>query len=426
MHNLLRQKSLSFFQLYNICNYLSPFLDFAKSLDDRVSDFIKINKQKTKSGVWCCNFCGIATHSIEDCPESKENGSNPRDPLGDKERCLQCSSYNHLIHECVHTEQKGSNRKGADGKKFQCKTCNSYDHMTQNCAKRHSEKYGGNKEGISGRKMSCDVCNSFDHLGKDHERSLIINSSVPCCTYCGEFSHSSANCHQVPNHSSSKLVINNSSSKFKWMPLAIEAEMGSCTACGASHHCWKTCPHRHEQKYGTNPRLNGVMVHCKTCESYNHETDDCYHGFRLGKNPVTSSGSKMTCMYCESYNHMSSACTRKHSERYGLNPRDKNGVKRRCNLCGSFSHLSDMCIHTNPKFSKNNMRCPFCGSYYHKSEKMCMEENDMIRDWLRRMLGYTNKIERNKWANMKSMNVSYVEEITEEEKEAQKESEKLR
>jgi len=52
----------------------------------------------------------------------------------------------------------------------------------------------------------------------------------------------------------------------------------------------------------------------------------------------------------------------------------------------------------------------------------------MIRDWLRRMLGYTNKIERNnKWVNMKSVNtVNYVEEITEEEKEAQKESEKLR
>ena len=174
--------------------FLLVLEDFMRILDDRVNTSVNEIKRKSRSSVWCCNFCGIADHRYEDCPESKENGKNPNDPFGVKVYCINCYSYNHLVTVCVHTEARGSNLQGKDGKKFMCGVCSSYDHMTRYCPKQHSEKFGRNKIGISGAKLSCDICNSFNHLGFEHGRSV---NHVPSCDHCGQFSHSSVNCPQV-------------------------------------------------------------------------------------------------------------------------------------------------------------------------------------------------------------------------------------
>ena len=406
-----------------IISFTDSVLDYKKKLDDFISRNIQLNRRKSKADIWCCDFCGIAAHSIADCPESKENGRNPKDPLGDKERCLECNSYNHLVSDCVHTEEKGSNAFGKDGKKYQCKICRSYDHMTNACGKVHSEEFGRNKTGISGKKLSCDQCNSFNHVGSEHGRDIM---KIPCCDHCGEFSHSSVNCPQISSTSSlrSKEVNDN---VFKWTPLPCEVEQGICGCCRSPHHSFKTCPYKHDRKYGRNPIRNGVMESCVICGSFSHLERECFHSEVNGNNPKGADGRKMQCIYCYSYNHVVN-CREVNLEKYGINP-IQGGVKIRCLHCGSYAHLPQKCKHSNSNLSYFKTRCKYCGSYEHRTEQDCLNENDMVRDYLRMKLGIENKITvaNNRWTNMQSLKTTkFVEEISEEEKQKQKEDERLR
>ena len=389
---------------------------------DAKIESLKVNlKRKSKTDVWCCNFCGIATHTFDVCPESKENGKNPKDPMGMKETCLQCGSYNHLRQDCIHTEERGSNAKGQDGKKFQCNYCLSYDHLTQNCGVIHSERLGKNRMGLAGQKIACDVCNSFNHVGKEHSSE---KARVPCCDHCGEFSHSTANCPQVRR---SRAETN--ANDFRWCPLPAEVGSTPCSLCKASHHSYKTCPHKNDHRYGRNPiGANGVMMKCEVCLSYSHKVDTCPHSERNGRNPQGASGKKMQCIYCGSHDHVVN-CKEVDSERWGINPCDSRGLKIRCGQCGSYSHLPEKCVHSE-RWGRSRRRCLYCGSYKHMTEADCLNENDMVRDFLRQRIGYENKREAlpvNRWSNMQNLSTTrYVEQISEEEKKEQIEEERLR
>ena len=399
-------------------------VDWYLGLDKRVKQETEMIKVRSKTEFYCCNFCGIANHFFADCTEDEPRGKNPKDVLGKKEMCLQCGSFSHLRQDCVHTQEKGSNGIGVDGKKFQCSHCFSYDHLTQKCGKIHSEKLGKNPLGISGKKISCELCNSFHHLTADHGAASKL---VTACDHCGEFSHSSQNCHNVKERSFK--LLNGAEPVFKWCHLPKEVGNTPCSWCRASHHSFDTCPNKHSREYGRNPLFHGEMTSCSIWGSFSHLDATCFHSEINGKNPI-SGGKKLQCIYCKSYNHVVN-CTELHNERFGMNPRNASGIKMRCEECGSYSHLSEKCPHTK-KFGSSQRRCIYCGSYNHRNEFECNAENNMVRDYLRWKLGYENMSQgalmaRNKWANMQTMSNStstFVEEISAEEIQMQKDNEK--
>lgn len=368
-----------------------------------------------KATIWCCNFCGIASHRTESCPESQANGSNPKDPFGAKVRCVSCDSFNHLVSVCPHSEHRGSNEIGKNGKKFQCNICESFDHLTSSCPKVHSEKYGRNKRGITGRKLFCDVCNSFNHLGQEHGKVL---NNFPSCDQCGEYSHSSVNC---PQRSQPR------DENFRWNLLSSEVGSGRCSWCQSLTHRKATCPNKHLLRYGCNPRgPDGNMVSCGTCGSYSHQTDDCFDGIRIGRNRIGPYGSKIQCITCLSYNHEKN-CNKRHLEKFGSNPTDMLGRKQNCDHCGSYDHFAVQCPHHHLGLGKYKTRCNYCGSYQHNDEKECLEDSDVIRDFLRQKIGVDKTVDdQNRWKNMQRVSTkAFVEEISEEEKQEQIAREKM-
>ena len=386
----------------------NTLVDWYLGLDKTIEEGKLKAKVMSKSEFYCCNFCGISDHLFEHCTEDEARGKNPIDVLGKKEMCIQCGSFNHLRQDCVHTMEKGSNRTGPDGKKLQCSHCLSYDHLTQQCKKIHSEKLGKNPIGIGGKKISCEVCNSFHHLTADHEyaAALIIKES------------------RVTSYVSK--IISTNGEVFRWCLLPKEVGNTPCSICGASHHSYDTCPHRNSIEYGRNPVVNGEMLSCSVCGSFAHLEDTCFHSEKNGRNPI-SNGKKLQCIYCKSYNHVV-GCTEQHNERFGMNPRNASGMKMRCEECGSYSHLSERCPHTK-RYGSNPKRCIYCGSYHHRNSNDCFSENHMVRDYLRWKLGYDNMnqgalIARNKWADMTVSTSKFVEEISAEEIQMQKDNEK--
>ena len=180
-------------------------------------------------------------------------------------------------------------------------------------------------------------------------------------------------------------------SVFRWCQLTVEVGETPCAICKSKLHSHKTCPHKHEERYGCNPFgakvggrvMKGVMIKCAVCYSYSHMVDTCPHSERNGRNPRSSNGYwKMQCLHCESYDHLEN-CKEVDSERLGRNPRDSHGLKYRCNQCGSYNHLPEKCVHTLAALARSRRRCLYCSSYNHRNEADCMAENHMVRDYLR-------------------------------------------
>ena len=335
-------------------------------------------------------MCGQTDHHVRDCPDSEDNGGNPRDPFGRKDQCNQCHSFNHLSDQCRHTKENGANMVGRTGK-FQCGWCGSYDHLTHLCQRIHSRKLGKNSKGISGKKRSCEICNSFHHLTEEHDKS------PDSCTHCGSFDHGTSHCPELTTRTV-KFVAEDTQ-EFRWRPLPVEVKEGKCSWCSSSHHSKSTCHLKHDKGIGK------YQYPCDQCGSYNHQLEVCHHSQANGRYSVQ-------CQFCKSYNHQS--CADIHSARNGTNPPDKNGDKRRCDYCGSFDHL-ERCNHS-AKFGRNTsgMRCVYCGSHDHLLERDCEGQNNMVRDFLRSKVGYEKKTTRK----------SAFLEATDEEKVVQIETER--